>query len=866
MTNNEKNEGGVFQKIIKQKAKESKTLELLTKFPYNLITNKELMFICDCCALYQAVYQELENVFIFEFNFFEASIIDNNDNDSKFEEILNSPKSDNKYTLELLGVYYNKDENIFSLIYKNSTKKLSLFVENSCISYKADQNVNKLIKLQLFYNIFQIIKQEHVNNRAINLLHPYFLFISKATGEIFILDSTFCKFTFCFNKYVNFPICSYFGIFDMDQLEKFDSDESYYKKSDIFLICALLVYFFRIKSTKASMNFDITLSELTKCFFLHDEKFQKLTGSIKFEKELTDLITSTLNLNYEKIESLDTLFDKYKKYFKETITKINYKCSVCQTDLTSDKIFLNEGKQINIICSTCGVITCEECRKQTPHACNDEKEQELLQQYQEKLNYTKYTENFEMLREIKGKDIINTFSVSIDEIFKNFIEKNDIAKRTITKEENFINDISSYIKKLLFKFSEEKYASIQKLINEIKSEDNNNAHTMKNSSNRISPKYTSTKKLFNPVDDKEENLLKEKMKKLSEEIENFKSFTSESSEMLSFLFYDFSIGEIFDLLHAKLSDFSKKVNVEFISYYKNSIDTLLKETIDIYSNAIPLNKKDPINEYTTEDNSLRNKNLFTFVHNSFGIYEILKYNVEKDPELSSPVRVTLKVSGNRQCSFKPGCRTLHLKTRCIVTVDDNAYAIYYENDSDMHEVDILPTMLYEHLYHMMIVYNTFDIIVMGGDATSNVEGYNFANEKWENMPSLNHARGYGCAFLQNERYLYVFGGIEDGQMCTDIEKFDLISHKLDKEWERIELTGIGDNYLDCIKAGSTKRKNDNEILIYGGMDNKGNFYEVCHVLNFDSMKVGVSINDKCQTITHLESVILEIGDGKVFDK
>ena len=137
MTNNEKNEGGVFQKIIKQKAKESKTLELLTKFPYNLITNKELMFICDCCALYQAVYQELENVFIFEFNFFEASIIDNNDNDSKFEEILNSPKSDNKYTLELLGVYYNKDEILYF-------KDQEYFFDDACYS-KFIKEVEKMV-------------------------------------------------------------------------------------------------------------------------------------------------------------------------------------------------------------------------------------------------------------------------------------------------------------------------------------------------------------------------------------------------------------------------------------------------------------------------------------------------------------------------------------------------------------------------------------------------------------------------------------------------------------------------------------------------------------------------------------------------
>jgi mannose/fructose-specific phosphotransferase system component IIA len=84
---------------------------------------------------------------------------------------------------------------------------------------------------QTTLNIANIIKQIHEQqNKAINLLHPYLIFQSKQTNELYICDSTFYEMHFCFNKTLNFPICPYFGIFDIDLFINHSDNNDYYQK------------------------------------------------------------------------------------------------------------------------------------------------------------------------------------------------------------------------------------------------------------------------------------------------------------------------------------------------------------------------------------------------------------------------------------------------------------------------------------------------------------------------------------------------------------------------------------------------------------------------------------------------------------
>ena len=115
----------------------AKIRKLISSFEYEKISCKELIFICNCCSLFKAKFNESEHIFILEFNFFEQSILEDEAN------------------------YYNYNENIFSLIYNNDNNDLSLFVDNILIAYNTDNTLNSLIKLQLFYNVLSIIKKIH---------------------------------------------------------------------------------------------------------------------------------------------------------------------------------------------------------------------------------------------------------------------------------------------------------------------------------------------------------------------------------------------------------------------------------------------------------------------------------------------------------------------------------------------------------------------------------------------------------------------------------------------------------------------------------------------------------------------------------
>lgn len=170
-------------------------------------------------------------------------------------------------------------------------------------------------------------------------------------------------------------------------------------------------------------------------------------------------------------------------------------------------------------------------------------------------------------------------------------------------------------------------------------------------------------------------------------------------------------------------------------------------------------------------------------------------------------------------------------------------------------------MLYDHTHHMMVLYNTFNIIVIGGDYTSGVEVYNFGKEKWEIMPSLSHERGYGCAYLHNEQYLYVFGGVtQNKKQCDDIEIFDLVNRSENK-WRTVIVKNA-----PCIKGAGTKKLNENEILIVGGEGSGVNFYDYCHCLNINELAIYEKKEISCHPNYHFESMMIELAEGEFFEK
>ena len=162
---------------------------------------------------------------------------------------------------------------------------------------------------------------------------------------------------------------------------------------------------------------------------------------------------------------------------------------------------------------------------------------------------------------------------------------------------------------------------------------------------------------------------------------------------------------------------------------------------------------------------------------------------------------------------------------------------------------------------MMVLYNTFNIIVIGGDYTSGVEVYNFGKEKWEIMPSLSHERGYGCTYLHNEQYLYVFGGVtQNKKQCDDIEIFALVNRSENK-WRTVIVKNA-----PCIKGAGTKKLNENETLIVGGEGSGVNFYDYCHCLNINELAIYEKKEISCHPNYHFESMMIELAEGEFFEK
>ena len=844
-------------KLLKFKQKGEKILSNLTSFQFDKINNKEQLFFCECFSLYKAMYNQTEYIFIIEFNFFEINIIGNQDYHKEYEKAFELYKPI-PYTLPLKGVYYNKNDNIFSIIYNNSNKDLTLFMENSCIAYDTDNILNPAVKLQSIYNLINIIKDIHKKNKALNLIHPNLLFISKSTGDIYTIDFTFYNFFFCVNKYVNFPICSYFGIFDMNQIDKFDSDESYYQKSDVFIICTLIVYFFRIKTTKPMMNFENTLNDISKIFLLRDDNVSQMCNSIKAETELVRFIEWAINVNYDKIRSINEIEEKFKQCLIERLKEFNLICSHCKMSINIKGSF-EPDKQLKILCPLCEEVLCKECRRKESHICSNEEKKKLKKQFQDKLIFTKYIDNFEMISEIKGKEIMGNFITILDDIFNEFNTKTEKVKRKIKKEELYINELNNYINGVLFEFANKKYKDLKLQIETLKTEEANINNIVKPSikhSSTISYGY---------------NSIEEKINKLNKDIEDYKNFTSDSNEVLSYLLYDYSIAEKFELLHAKISYFSSKLNQEFITFYKESTQNLIKNAVDIYSNAIGIEDNDIINETLIQEDNYNNvllqENIFyitsieTEQETDNIEYVLIKYNGNRDPSFSEPIKVTF--NRHQTIHVDNTWRTLHLKTRCILTKGKNAYSIFYENENNVHKVELLPSMIYEHSNHMIISYNVFDIIVIGGENTKAVEIYNFLDSKWEPLSPLNREHTNGCAYLHNERYLYVFGGVDsNNEDCLYIERLDLIKNNC-REWEAFQLTGAK---VSSIKRGATMKGDDKTVIVFGGYCIEEYMNTFCYEINLETHEMTQNKMKVCNQMNHYDSMMIHVGDNKYFEK
>ena len=847
------------------------TLSLLTQFPFHSITNQTTLHHCDTFTLSQALYNN-EPIFLISFSFFDQSTLTSPENYSKFTEILSKTENNNQplHTLSLLNIYFNQTTNTLYLIYSNPNNDLSLFINNSCLFLQKDVSFLSLHSLsaqllmlieQTALNIANIIKQIHEQqNKAINLLHPYLIFQSKQTNELYICDSTFYEMHFCFNKTLNFPICPYFGIFDIDLFINHTDNNDYYQKCDVYLLCAMLVYFTR----NSNEDFSSIINEFNDIFYNKDKTFQSIYTSISNHESVYSILQHILSLSYDNIQDIDALCE----LLKQQLVQIECTCPNCHHKYDQHIKSLDKYAQCKFICTNCSSLKCVLCEEnvQSKHKCDNNDILLKVNAYQQKQMYDNIVYTYKSIPEMKGKYMIESFSNFMNVILNDFKNMNDVVKRRISQEEHFINTINVYIRDLLEEYAINKYNEIKRTIQEIKLDENKQTYfnTMV-SSNKSIPKiinendssYVSDN---NPNVNVDSNVLVDKINKLSKSIEDFQTFTKDASELITSIIYDCSIEELFDLLHGKYSKFTSLITDKFVSVYKTSMDELIQQSYNEYTKAYSITNDNLLNEYIKR-NEL-NDRVFGIYMMEPNVFNIVAYTPEHLNNNETIFQVVLD-SECRELKFDNSFRTLNMKTGMALSKEEHFYFISYDANpnTNTNTITTMPNMLTKHENHAMILYNVYNVIVIGGTKSNKCEMFNFGNMKWMHMPQLNNIRSHHCSCVVNDKYVYVFCGVDEkGKGCCDIETLNLTElYSSNLKWNSVMITNYN-NEGKVIKYATVKQAapyiNNNELIICGGINNKNELYSHCHVLNLNDNTLNENKEMQCIEYLHLESNML----------
>ena len=178
----------------------------------------------------------------------------------------------------------------------------------------------------------------------------------------------------------------------------------------------------------------------------------------------------------------------------------------------------------------------------------------------------------------------------------------------------------------------------------------------------------------------------------------------------------------------------------------------------------------------------------------------------------------------------------------------------------------LPNMNHKRCIHSSVIVNDDKLFVFGGknDKFLNTcEYFDFNNNKWNNIKSMNHSHG-GCGtfYDNNNKNIYIIGGANDDDTKNNIEnsffKYDI--HKND--WYPLPST----NYKHICYPHLTSYKhkfnmyNDNNILIvFGGENCFESFNKGKHYIEWIDIRESTN---KWNVYKHTIKNIVNIGDNK----
>ena len=154
----------------------------------------------------------------------------------------------------------------------------------------------------------------------------------------------------------------------------------------------------------------------------------------------------------------------------------------------------------------------------------------------------------------------------------------------------------------------------------------------------------------------------------------------------------------------------------------------------------------------------------------------------------------------------------------------NQYHVVYMHQNDKANMIKIDSNLNCGRYNHCSFIHEGILYALGGDGRSDVERYNFNQNKWDVYPyKMNNKRSRSCAMIVNtdgSQYIYAFLGYQidndKKEYFTTIERANL---KLEGNWENLEVKN--NNYLKRHSSSIMKKNNkDDVILIFGGNENR----------------------------------------------
>ena len=584
-----------------------------------------------------------------------------------------------------------------------------------------------------------------------------------------------------------------------------------------------------------------------------------------------------------------------------------------------NKCLLHKNNKELFICTTCNVAFCKFCsNKHNSHDIIERKDivkfnQELknlkielnqklegtnltnIYQIKEKNNNSEYNNNIEKLQNrldnVKKiyRGIINNYKRDIDKSLPYLLEykekveqliENSYNLDTIKDEQQFINYYYWYTN------IKEKQEKIKNEINELDKIQKNFSTTMLYFDEKIKSIYASTNNDYKFL----KNLYYNKNIKNAYQNSSFtQSNDNELPKLNLFNIFNKSKSVSQDLIHS-----SSKLNKRF-SKDSSEISSIHENFSDIPKQKFPMSYRNKENSNSEKFNDIRLKShlhsskIFKTKISQKNLFcEEIEEKSEKEESQEEISIASQRIIYKKIFNIKPNTQNIFyfdIKTRkieekkvnfeklsfehfeenqAILNYKNNFYLsggsalkIFYKYDPNLNKFIKLKEMLTAHSSHGILGMGNF-IYVISGSLSKKFEKYDINNNTWENLNELNESRIWPSCFGFNNKYIFVFGGLNNHSKdnIIQIEKVDLSS--LDNKWEKINF-----NFEKEIKLrynfGLINLMN-NSFLIIGGKEYNENNSEINNSFR-------IMINNKKIDIEKEQDLILyknEEFNGKTF--